>query len=319
MKRYIRYILFALLPFFAACEHEIAYNGEYQDPKLVLDVTLHEGDTTISGSITHSEFFLNASYYPENRWLTGVTLSVQRDNGDVTSYTDSGMRLQDQTFSIPLTTPLQVGEQVRIIASHPDYPTAEGRDTIVAKPQVTISKCVLDSVKSKCYITLCFGNNLSEESLLGISGELWYRTKTDMMRYSTVINSNDQRFAVLGNLFTTDNGFSTRYSLFCLASDMQGKEVELEMPISQHEINVSYLSMHITHYSTHAYQYRKSLYAYLGLNGVDEMDLGALISDMFGLEEAVQIYSNIENGIGIVNACSSTDILIYNFSMDKNE
>ena len=44
--------------------------------------------------------------------------------------------------------------------------------------------------------------------------------------------------------------------------------------------------------------------AYWGMNDdyYNEMDLGAILSDLIGMEEPVAVYSNVEGGYGIVSS-----------------
>ena len=50
--------------------------------------------------------------------------------------------------------------------------------------------------------------------------------------------------------------------------------------------------------------FNNSMDAYWGMNDdyYNEMDLGAILSDMIGIEEPVAVYSNVEGGYGIVSS-----------------
>ena len=56
--------------------------------------------------------------------------------------------------------------------------------------------------------------------------------------------------------------------------------------------------------------YMKSMRAYMGYSDepYDDMDLGAILSDMIGMEEPIPVYTNIENGFGLV-ASKSRDVI----------
>ena len=56
--------------------------------------------------------------------------------------------------------------------------------------------------------------------------------------------------------------------------------------------------------------YMKSMRAYMGYTdeSYDDMDLGVIFGDLFGMEEPVPVYTNVENGFGLV-ASKSRDVI----------
>lgn len=321
MKRYIP-ILFILASALTSCEREIVYDGAYEDPKLVLQTVLQEGSTVLDGAVSRSSFFLTDDM-PQDRWLDGVTITVQRDDLAPVTYSDTALHMKQGTFRINLTTPLRAGEQIQVSASHPDYTTAQGTDVVVPAPQVTIDACVWDSAAMECRVKLRFADHLNHRGVMGVQGVLnytMYYAKDDSVDYTdSHLISNNAIFAGQGNSFSTDYGFHSYVELFFSAEDAQGKVVELTMPASDpyfYEGNMSVrlvnMGMAVTSYSEHAYLYRQSLYAYLGLTGSDDFDIGAVATGLFGMEETVQVYTNITDGLGIVEARSQT-VLVTNF------
>lgn len=312
MQRYIVYILF-MATLLISCEREITYDGAYEAPKLVLQVSLHEGDSAIAGSITRSSFFLDQSN-PRDRWLTdGVSIRVERGDGTVTLFTDTALHMKQGTFLLAQQKPLQAGEIIRIQASHPDYETVEGCDTVVYKPEVTCTACVWDSVAGEFRIRLQFGENARFHGVMGVQAQIIYPSGYGFgYSYANAsLQSSDPIFAVMGNTFSTEHGgFVSYYDLFFRADDAKSKEVALVMPLNlqyypEEDKPVGMLLI-VTSYSNTSYTYRESLYSYLGLRSSDGIDIGEVAAGALGVEETVQIYTNITNGFGIVEASSQT-------------
>ena len=302
-----------------ACDREIPYNGEYQNPQLAIEAHLEEGSYEISGSLIHSTFFTNNVRDKRDRWLSGnVTFFVQRDNNEEISYRpklDSGVIFQKYEFSIPLSEPLRVGEKVRVKASHQGYPSVEGSDVIVAKPQVMCIESVLDSANYLYHFILKFGENANIAGMIGISGVFNYWTrpeKANAHQSTSFITSTDNCFAGTENAFSTEYGFNSRKDLFCRIENIRNREVEIVMPLNK-LTKVNYdlmedITLKVTCYSEDSYRYRRSLLAYYGINGESDntYEMDSFFGDVFGVEETVQVYSNVENGIGIVHSHSAT-------------
>ena len=314
MKRILSILL--CLPLLMACEHEIRYTGEYEQHKLVLEVPLEEGAMAIDGAVTRTSFFLDYPSRESDRWLTDVTMSVQRGDGEVTTYTDSTLHLYEEAFHIDLDEPLRVGERIRICASHPTYGSAEGEDVVVETPQFTCESCEWDAALKQCVVRLRFSESLDPNGIIGISGVFNYLAEAEgnqrVMTYR-LVTSTDNCFAPLNNAFSVDAGFNSKYDLFCNAEDVRGRVVELAMPAVMYvsakppyEVTAAEdITLWVTNYSKDAYLYRCSLYAYFGIRGEDDTSIGAFFADLIGLEETVQIYSNVKGGLGIVEAYST--------------
>ena len=169
MKRTI-YIVFLILVVLTSCERQITYNGVVTDPKLVIQAEMHAGAKEIVCSVSRSAFFLDQpkSYV----WIPskGLILLVERENGEKVTMDDNQLNGSNDRFFVRLATPLEAGERVYIQASHPDYPTAFGADTIVPMPEFTITECVWDSVRKSCRVRLRFGDNTDFHGIMGIKG-----------------------------------------------------------------------------------------------------------------------------------------------------
>lgn len=313
MKRTIYLYILGLLTVMTACEKPIPYNGEYEDPKLVIQAQLSEGDSALSCTVSHSVFFLE--YTPKMYDLSyGLTLTVTRENGETISVPDTEVAdLTKRDYNIPLATPLKAGEVIRIQASHPDYPTAVGKDTIMPKPDYTILSCVWDSLEGVCRVKLRINENTAVHGVMAIRGALDYQwigenhnTGETKVYTGTAkfIQSKDNLFASLGNAFSTDYGYNSREEMYFKADEARNREVTVEFPLNNGYTPVT-MTVQLMSLSSDAYLYRRSMFNYLGAYGISDIDLGAELSSMFGIEETVQLYSNIENGYGIVAGQSS--------------
>lgn len=310
MKRTI-YIVFLILVVLTSCERQITYNGVVTDPKLVIQAEMHAGAKEIVCSVSRSAFFLDQpkSYV----WIPskGLILLVERENGEKVTMDDNQLNGSNDRFFVRLATPLEAGERVYIQASHPDYPTAFGADTIVPMPEFTITECVWDSVRKSCRVRLRFGDNTDFHGIMGIKGLFYYLEKRQgrsnySTYYSKRIVSMDNVFLGLGNSFSSEEGYNTSGELFCMADNARNKEVEVMLPatvqVAAKGVTLQPESVQITvlAHSTASYLYKKSLYSYFDATGVDEANVGEFFSDIIGTEENVQLYNNVENGYGIV-------------------
>lgn len=308
MKRTI-YIWLCLLTVMTACEREIPYKGEYQDPKLVIQSQMAANDSIIYCTISRSAFFLETGK-KAYELTEGVTLTVSRENGETisvpdTSIIDPSMRY----YWVPLATPLQAGEVVRLQASHPSYPTAFGQDTIVPMPDFTITSCVWDSIDVVCRVQIHISDNADIHGVMAVRGALTYSWTVDHYLtdesyvYSSTsknIQSKDNIFASLGNAFSSEYGYNAKEEMYIKADEARNRDITLEFPLYSNYYTPKSMEIQLIALSEDAYLYRRALYNYFGAYGTTDMDLGSELSSMFGIEESVQLYTNIENGFGIV-------------------
>lgn len=292
-----------------ACEREIPYKGEYQDPKLVIQSQMAANDSIIYCTISRSAFFLETGK-KAYELTEGVTLTVSRENGETisvpdTSIIDPSMRY----YWVPLATPLQAGEVVRLQASHPSYPTAFGQDTIVPMPDFTITSCVWDSIDVVCRVQIHISDNADIHGVMAVRGALTYSWTVDHYLtdesyvYSSTsknIQSKDNIFASLGNAFSSEYGYNAKEEMYIKADEARNRDITLEFPLYSNYYTPKSMEIQLIALSEDAYLYRRALYNYFGAYGTTDMDLGSELSSMFGIEESVQLYTNIENGFGIV-------------------
>ena len=322
MKRAI-YIVLAWMAVLTACEREIPYKGEYQDPKLVIQTELSEGGKTVNCGVTRSAFFLDQPFgepiwYPSQ----GVVLTVERENGEKISMSDTVLTPNNHVFHVPLATPLQAGETVTVRASHPDYPEVYGSDRVVPRPDVGMVSCVWDSAYDRCRVRLKFGENADFDGVIGVKATLDYNMVTTMRNgeirdipyYSSYIVSTDIAFMGLDNANSSEEGFNSFSELFIKSTDVRNKEVEFYIQATNRSTPPSAIAdpqevrMSIISHSSDSYLYWRSIYNYFGAMGTSDYDFSSMVSDMFGVEEVVQIYSNVHDGYGAVLGTSKKSI-----------
>ena len=315
-KKVWLYFVFSVL-LLASCEREIPYTGEMTDPRLVFQARLAENDTEIQCTASRSAFFLDNSW-PQDRLLSGFTFSVRRGEGEEQTFAASDLKSEDNIYFIPQSEPLHASEVVRISVSHPDFPTATACDTVVASPQMQVASCTQDKKAGVYRVRLRFGANEGFAGMIGLQAALEYTVQQtwgedDTYTYErteTHFATNDPVFAGLGNPYSTEEGFNSDAELFCRMSDIRNREVEILISANEDSNSPSTtiiperLVVYARAHSTCSYLYWKSAYAYFGIYGNEDIDLASLMSSVFGVEEGVQLYNNVENGYGVVCATS---------------
>lgn len=330
---YILPLLFVL----SSCERLIEYKGEVTEPKLVLQAELGEGDTIVKAFVSRSRFFLDDQYGADYR-LTDASVEMQRGEQawqkmEVYTIKEKDW-IKERYYAIHLDSALQAGETIRVRASHPKYDTITAEQTLVhrpwcqaldynGQPQTLLRNNDLHSVE----LSLILQNYPFEDAILGVSVQCAYRMtfvyrsrKNSMKGTTTFLQSYDPLFAGLYGVSASGQmAFSSRYELFMGHDYVNGYHLNLEIPFSTYssdaeilDFTIDSLAVSFNAHSNDSYLYRRSMYlSNKDYNGGD-LDLGAEMSDMFGSEEDVQVYSNIANGYGIFAACSRYKIVKYN-------
>jgi hypothetical protein len=309
-------IIFLLIPLLMACQREIEYNGEIEDPRLVLQTCyeLSEDSTELLCSVTRSSFFLSNDKKEDLR-IAGAVVHVQvNDNVPVRHYDI----INGYLYRVALPEPLKAGDQVRVSAERSGYSPVEGVDSVPAKPVCHITSCSMDEKMLNCIVRIQFEDNSSGNAFFGLRAKYDHEVQNTKTGQVTLYHNNMQQiqtfdniFATLGNAYSTDMGYNSRGELFFLPKDASGKEIELIFPLNMGSSNgnLKYipkrLSIQCIAHSTQSYRYWRSMYAYMSLNGESDADLGSMIGGMFDSEERVQIYNNVEGGFGIVSAAST--------------
>ena len=177
MKRYLSYILF-LLTLLTACEHKIPYNGEYQDPKLVVQAIACAGEDTLSCFVARSYFFLD-SKPSKPEVLDNLTISLVGTSGEYTIVRGSTV---ERTHHLKLSRKIQAGDTLHLSVSHPLYGTAEATEIAMPdfEPQLLSYTVEPSTVQiSNHTITMQLPDYPSRETVVGIAGRL-YLTSTQI-------------------------------------------------------------------------------------------------------------------------------------------
>lgn len=344
MKRAFLYIV-TLLFVFASCERPIEYDGEITEPKLVLQAELSEGDTIVKAYVSHSHFFTDNQnntgdwLHPMDDRMPDATVEIQR--GEQCWQKLSVHSVETQTgkimsyFSIRLDSALQAGETIRLRASHPKYNAITAEQTIVHKPWCQVwdfngQANTLLRVKNLSYVelSLLLQNYPYEDAILGVSVscalDIRYKSgsRMDHQRETvTYIRSYDQLIANSDNTTAGQTSIGSRYELFFHPGYSNAYFLNLEIPYSNMsylpnveilDVTIDSMTVSFNAHSDASYLYRRSMYKARNDYNDSDFDLGAEMSDIFGQEEDVQIYSNVANGYGIFAACSRYKIVKYN-------
>lgn len=330
MKRLVLYII-GLLLVCTSCERRIEYNGEIAQPRLVMQAEVGEGDTIVRVYVSRSRFFLERGYdLPDDYLMPDALTELQREGGEWQAMKWSPA---DKAFVLKVS-PLQVGETIRVRVSHPDYTSIAAEQKVVYKPLCWVlfyngQENTLMYNKGRRYIELnMLPQNyiLTDDVTLGFSVTCQYslkrKTRSDIMHYtSTSLQSFDAIFASADNMYSSEVGFNSRFELFLMPGYPNAKLTELRIPLSgpanweDYELTVEELNIRFSAHSEDSYLYRKSMYAAFESGRGDGPDIGAVMNDMLGSEEPVQIYTNIANGYGIFAACSRYSIDLKNLKL----
>ncbi|MBO4518630.1 MAG: DUF4249 family protein [Paludibacteraceae bacterium] len=344
MKHYLSYILF-VLTLLTACEHKIPYNGEYQDPQMVVQAIACAGEDTLTCFVGRSYFFLD-SKPAKPEVLDNLTISLMGTSGEYTIVRDSTV---ERLHHLKLSRKIQAGDTLHLSVSHPTYGTAEAEEILMPdfEPQVlsyTVEPSTVHGGISNHTITMQLPDYPFRETVVGIAGRL-YLTETriqpvydytttpyTVVGWDTVVSkmerfpicSFDPVFAYPGNRYSKENGYyyggQSKGLLFMPTDYPSGKQLQIYM---MGFTDRNYDNGSSIHYHTDSlvltfemksdayYLYQSSMEAYLGLNNsYDDADLGAVLSDMIGTEEEAPIYNNMTNGFGAFISKTRSKLII---------
>lgn len=346
MKRllYILPILFAAL---VSCEREIPYNGEYEDPKLVIQTSLCAGTDNFTCYVDRSYFFLEQTN-PNDKEET-----IENPTFDIQSALNKSLkivsRVQDgNKHTLYLSHPLQANDTVRLVVSHPTYGTATAKEVLMPAFEPTLKTSVWEPKKKQCRFVFDFPTQYERPDLVLYMKVFLHLTvrivlieerndtilSCDTIGYKTKVEGLASANKVFDTERNTLNEQSQMYDgkvLYFNNAYLSSKGVEIYTDEILHAYDDTITgtakdSTIITRYSTYMLDscvfyfeaqsptktiFNNSMAAYRGMNDdyYDEMDLGAILSDMIGMEEPVAVYSNVEGGYGIVSSVTRHTVI----------
>ena len=342
MRRYIPYILFVWLPFLVACERKIAYTGEYQDAKLVIQAQVCAGEDSLTCYITRSYFFLDSKpYNPEA--LEGVSLQIDGTSGPYTIVRDS---ISGCGHHLLLSRPIQAGDTLTVTASHHQLGTACAREILMPDYTPELQSVVWEKdaqvhEKNLLRVHLQMPDYGFSDKIITMGATLYITFTTIIPRYDSehvverwdtlvvqrkinYIASSDKMFAYLGNTYSKiRETYIGQPTLLFMSQHAQNKDVEYTVLIGSpydsqrpdggfatYRIDSCTMTLATTSNSYDLYQSSMRAYKNVYEGEGKEFDLGAMVSDMIGVEEPTSIYCNVVNGYGIVMSKTKTTIRI---------
>lgn len=346
MKRllYILPLLFAAL---VSCEREIPYNGEYEDPKLVIQTSLCAGEDNFICYVNRSYFFLeHTNPNDKEETIKNPTFeiySAQNKSLQIVSRIQSG-----NTHTISLSHPLQANDTIRLVVSHPTYGTATAKEVLMPTFAPTLKSSVWEPKKKQCRFMFDFPTQYERPDLvLYMKSSLYFTVRTivtkerndtilscdttDYVKTITNLKSNNKVFdSEKNNKYDNTQIYYGKVLYFNNAYlSSKGVEIYTDDILYAYDDTTTTTAKDST-ITTRNYTYmldscvfdfeaqsptktifNNSMAAYWGLNDdyYDEMDLGAILSDMIGMEEPVAVYSNVEGGYGIVSSVTRHTII----------
>lgn len=346
MKRllYILPILFAAL---VSCEREIPYNGEYEDPKLVIQTSLCAGTDNFTCYVDRSYFFLDQTNPNDKEETienpTFEIYSAQNKSLQIVSRVQNGNK-----HTISLSHPLQANDTVRLIVSHPTYGTAVAEEILMPAFEPTLKTSVWEPENKQCRFVFDFPDKYERPDLVLYMKSILYLTvrtirveerNDSILSCDTTDHKTKIDWLISENkVFDTErnklNEHSQKYEgdvLYFNNEYLSEKSVEVlvgKILFSYEDTSLTILKDSTKKIGYYTYLldscvfyfeaqsptktiFNNSMATYRGLNDdyYDEMDLGAILSDLIGMEEPVAVYSNVEGGYGIVSSVTRHTVI----------
>jgi len=328
-----KYLIIITLIFIISCEKEIKFNGDEIKTKIVLNGILMP-DSVVKINLTESRFFLDgeSGSYSNNgsfKRIDNATVDLWKDEKIIEKLHNIG-----EGYYIGSYVP-QIGDNIRITASHESFDNIECSTEIVA-PTPVISADTINyreekhyggyynedgnySIDSSSYylaisfdmfITLKDPKNIPNYYNINLDLKYYFSNGTEIT--SQVIYNSDDLVFQKGNemnFFDDDNYLNStvfndelfdgkEYKLKIKSNNMSGILVENNQYNPDYETNELVgmeISIELQSLSYPYYMYMKTIDAKSNLYGFMEI-----------FAEPVQIYTNIKGGIGILGSYSSS-------------
>jgi hypothetical protein len=247
-----------------------------------------------------------------------------------------------------LSHPLQANDTIRLVVSHPTYGTATAKEVLMPAFEATLKTSVWEPKKKQCRFVFDFPTQYERPDLVLYMKaflHLTVRTVRIEERNDSILSCDTtdhktkiEGFGSANKVFDTErnklNEHSQMYDgkvLYFNNAYLSEKSVEVFVKPIAYAYDTTYIRTYqdgrkITMYSTYMLDscvfyfeaqsptktiFNNSMAAYWGMNDdyYDEMDLGAILSDLIGMEEPVAVYSNVEGGYGIVSSVTRHTVI----------
>lgn len=329
-----RWIYIVLLPLLVACESEITYSGKETDPGLVVEALPQAGSDSLVCYVNRSHFIVDASKTsPEE--LQNVTIDLSVSSGVCRIVSDS---VAGFLHYLKLSKPLPAGDTIRIMVSHPDYPIATAEEFILPKLEPTIETMAKDTDRSgfmEYRMAVTLPDYPYADILVGIHNSA-YITRTRIgphydkesktyIGMDTVVTkllgqgvySKDELFALSENRYnlyygahySTEKGYlffhtgypAGRKTQFTLCTGVRSKMESQDVTVTWVVDSV------VVDFEVRSETY--NLYCRSMQDYIDQQNEFSYASGM-SVEEPLLVYSNVQNGYGILASLTHTKIVI---------
>lgn len=320
-------VLSGFISILTSCYREIDVEKYRTTPKIVINCAMSP-DTVIRASITRTYFFSDLDNLgPEYNGWNGQTeiSSIRLRNAKVELYINEtykeDMKWQawdsideyhaPDTFFVSTVIP-KAGDKVKIVATSPEYGSAWAEDVV---PQlIPIEKIEINCRKET-------GDPYSIQSHPGniIYGNEYYAFQYYITFKDTPGKANYYQLWVEGDIQYIDPIFNSVSStidgtLGFDGVDRRGGRVFSDELIDGKEYTIQVKELVQAHNANdsiegiiHLYSLSESYYQYLlSLEKISASTLSGSLSNI-GLAEPIRVYTNVNNGTGILGACQRTD------------
>jgi hypothetical protein len=296
--------------------------------------------------VDRSYFFLDQTNNKNKETIKNPTFeiySAQNKSLQIVSRVQDGNK-----HTVYLSHPLQANDTIRLVVSHPTYGTATAKEVIMPAFEATLKSSVWEPENKQCRFVFDFPNQYERPDLVLYMKSILHLTVRSVRieeRNDSILScdTTDHKTKIEGlgsanKVFDTErnklNEHSQMYDgkvLYFNNAYLSEKSVEVFVKPIAYAYDTTYIRTYqdgrkITMYSTYMLDscvfdfeaqsptktiFNNSMAAYWGMNDdyYDEMDLGAILSDLIGMEEPVAVYSNVEGGYGIVSSVTRHTVI----------
>ena len=315
-----------------SCYREIDVEKYRTTPKIVINCPISP-DTVIRASITRTYFFSDLDKLePEYNGWNGQTeiSSIKLRNAKVELYINGtykeDMKWQaldsveehqaPDTFFVSTVIP-QAGDKVKIVATTPEYGSAWAEDVVpqrvpIEKIEVSCRKETGDPYSIQNNPP---GNIINNNEYYAFQYYITFRDTPGKANYYQLWVEGDVQYIdpIFNSVNSTIDG-----TLGYDGVDGRGGRVFTDELIDGKEYTIQVKELIQAHYSVqdlkersiNLYSLSESYYQYLlSLEKISASTLSGSLSNI-GLAEPLRVYTNVNNGTGILGACQRTNIKI---------